>query len=688
MLKRYKKKDLLNSVQVLEKVNNGLVRGFRQESPASMEELTACQKVAIALGNMLEMIEVPGGQGVRLLEDYCESVYQLSLVLSDADRRRKLAKKIQRQLYAVKSEIMYRLPEGKREIVFLPYKASMWDSLESIWKAASEDESCDTYVIPIPYYDKKPDGSVGRIYYEGDRYPEYVPVIPWCEYSIQERRPDIIYIHNPYDECNYITSVHPNFYVSELKKYTEMLVYIPYFVAVDDKVGRHFCSMPGVLNADRVIVQSEAVRQSYIQEIHKYEETYHCRNAFGNIEKKIQAVGSPKYDRVELIKRQDFQIPEEWKRVIPQEDGRKKKIVLYNTTIDGLLKHNEKMLTKIRKVLEKFRNSKEAVLLWRPHPLLQSTLEAMRPKLAEEYRNLVKEYRQEGYGIFDDSADMYRAFALSDAYYGDMSSVVELYRRTGKPVLVESVFYGGEIGLIFEALVLADDGTAYASCSMFNGLFQVDLDTGNCSYIGLFPEETADKFRMHSGAVYADGNLYFKARNTDYFSVYRIADKSFQVISDEDFRLLHAEFPMSTFNYDTAHVPKEEGFGRAVLFQAKEYCYFVKFKEKANRNPLNWNSCECFRVRIPDDGFPESYCFRFSGGREKFAAEHREYLEKVRAGQTVPQESIFYELEDFLSDISGEKAEKQERTEDADPVRETETAGSKIHKMILKALVS
>ena len=33
----------------------------------------------------------------------------------------------------------------KREIVFLPYKASMWDSLESVWKAADEDkDNCQT----------------------------------------------------------------------------------------------------------------------------------------------------------------------------------------------------------------------------------------------------------------------------------------------------------------------------------------------------------------------------------------------------------------------------------------------------------------------------------------------------------------------------------------------------------------
>ena len=50
----------------------------------------------------------------------------------------------------------------RREVVFLPYKASMWDSLESVWKRYEDDPLVDAYVIPIPYYDKNPDGcSVG-----------------------------------------------------------------------------------------------------------------------------------------------------------------------------------------------------------------------------------------------------------------------------------------------------------------------------------------------------------------------------------------------------------------------------------------------------------------------------------------------------------------------------------------------
>ena len=44
-----------------------------------------------------------------------------------------------------------------------------------------------------------------------------------------------------------------------------------------------------------------------------------------------------------------------------------------------------------------------------------------------------------GWGIYDDTPDIDRAIALSDAYYGDMSSVVELYKVTGKPIMIQNL---------------------------------------------------------------------------------------------------------------------------------------------------------------------------------------------------------------------------------------------------------
>lgn len=434
----YKKKELIKIIGSLAEVNDAVVKNFSHaDTKAIIEALTECQETAITIGTYLE----GNGQGdiVHRLEDYCEMIYQMTLILSNPNQVKKLAKKIQKQLLQVSNQVKYDLPDDKKEVIFLPYKASMWDSLESVWKAAAEDETCEAFVIPIPYFDKNPDGTFGQLHYEGNEYPKDVPITDWQEYHIPERRPDAIYIHNPYDQFNYVTSVHPDYYASNLRKYTDLLVYIPYFIAIDDNVEEHFCTTNGVLYAHKVIVQSKKVRQTYIKEFHKFEKENNCKDLFGKIEDKVVALGSPKYDKVLASKREDYELPCEWEKVIQRPDGNRKKVILYNTTIGSTLKESADMLAKIEDVLRFFENDRETALLWRPHPLLKTTLRSMRPDLLQDFLRIEEQYKKGGWGIYDESADLYRAIAVSDAYYGDMSSVVELYKQTGKPIMIQNV---------------------------------------------------------------------------------------------------------------------------------------------------------------------------------------------------------------------------------------------------------
>lgn len=450
-MERYRKKDMLQTVDMLLKANDAVARTAASNPQGAAEALMQCQEAAIVLGTHLEEMNGQYASLVQILEDYCENIYQINENLTDENLSRKVSKKIQKQLTKLYNGIKYDMPEDRKEVVFLPYKASMWDSLESVWEAADADENTDAYVIPIPYFDKNPDGSFKEEHYEGDLYPKNVPITRYDTYDLEARRPDVIYIHNPYDECNHVTSVHPYFYSKNLRKFTDKLVYIPYFVlpeiepddqeAVDNM--KHFCFMPGTIYADQVIVQSEKMRTIYIDEYRKaakemnllYE---HVDRSF--LEKKFLGLGSPKLDKVSNTKKENLEIPAEWLKVITKPDGSWKKIVFYNTSVSALLHHDEKMLRKMESVFEMFKkNQEEVALLWRPHPLIQATIESMRPGLWKEYKALVEKYRQEGFGIYDDSADMDRAVVVSDAYYGDRSSVVQLYARIKKPVMLQDV---------------------------------------------------------------------------------------------------------------------------------------------------------------------------------------------------------------------------------------------------------
>lgn len=415
----------------------------------ALELLKDCQDSAAAIGTFIESTEGEGHPTVGILEEYCELVYQLYEELAATDREhnaKKIYKMLRQQLIKATNSFKRDVPT-RIEAVFLPYKASMWDSLESVWRAADEDENCDAYVIPIPYYDKNPDGSFRKMHCEDDQYPAYVPITRYDAFDFEKHHPDMIYIHNPYDGLNLVTSVHPFFYSDHLKKFTDQLIYIPYFVLGEIKPEeeqriksiQHFCTTPGVYNADKVIVQSEDMRQVYIQVLMK-ESGSHNAAARKYWEDKILGLGSPKYDKVACTKKEELEIPKPWLDLILRPDGSWKKIILYNTSIGGLLTHNEKMLAKINYVLDVFRkNQEEAVLMWRPHPLIESTLTSMRPQLWETYRAIRDRYLAEGWGIYDDTADLDRAIEVSDAYYGDGSSVVQLYQQTGKPVMIQNV---------------------------------------------------------------------------------------------------------------------------------------------------------------------------------------------------------------------------------------------------------
>ena len=201
--------------------------------------------------------------------------------------------------------------------------------------------------------------------------------------------------------------------------------------------------MPGIINADKVIVQSENMKKIYVREYLKAAKGYgltgrHLDKTY--LDKKFLGMGSPKFDKVLNTKKEDLEIPDEWLKIIKKPDGSFKKVVFYNTGISALLQYSEDMLIKLESVFGIFKEYKdEVVLLWRPHPLIKATIESMRPQLWAAYQKIKDRYIEEGWGIYDNSTDLDRAVILSDAYYGDISSVVQIYQQTGKPIMVQNI---------------------------------------------------------------------------------------------------------------------------------------------------------------------------------------------------------------------------------------------------------
>ena len=302
----------------------------------------------------------------------------------------------------------------KRLFMFLPYKASMWDSLESVWKAAWEQDDIEAIVMPIPYADRNSDGSCAEWHYEIDDYPDDVPVVDCRTIDLPSLHPDVIFIHNPYDDCNSVTSVDSAYYSNQLKKCCDILVYIPYF-STAGYMGDVQASCPAFANVDYIIAQSEEIAQLYDEAIPR---------------EKILPLGSPKFDKVLRLCADPPEPPAVWR-----EKMKGRKVYFYNTSLGGMLQDTPRFLQKMKYVFQCFQQCPDACLLWRPHPLLESTFRSMRAKYYAEFQRLKDWFLQSDFGIYDDTPDVDKTVALADAYVGDIgTSITSLFGVSGKPI--------------------------------------------------------------------------------------------------------------------------------------------------------------------------------------------------------------------------------------------------------------
>lgn len=482
----------MDIIQTFHKTNAEIKRLIlRGELSAVLQLMIDCQNGVVKTIKFINLLEGKGTKTVTLLEEYHESLNNFGKNLKTNDAT--FVKYLQNRISQIKNSIKKDIKADKIEIVFFPYKASMWDSLESIWIAANQDLKCDAYVVPIPYYDRLPKRELGQMHYEGDLYPKDIPIVDWRTYDLEKRRPDVIVFHNPYDDGNYVTSVHPDYYSDKLKGFTELLCYVPYFVSYGN-VENGFILNSGVLNADRAYLQSEKVRDTYIQVYKEFEKKNRCSGRFGKAEKKFIAMGSPKLDRILNTKRKDCNLPEGWEKLIEN-----KKVVVYNTSIGAFLQGGEQYLKKLRSVLDIFRTRDDVTLWWRPHPLIEATCQSMRPRLLAEYKKIIVAYRQDGWGIYDDTWDVHRALAVSDALIGDVSSLMSMYNVTGKPAMLLDAELEYELDdNVREEFLHSDtiyfmatpDGDPEWGFSMScNALYKISLKNATAEYIASVPAE-------------------------------------------------------------------------------------------------------------------------------------------------------------------------------------------------------
>jgi len=391
--------------------------------------LNECVVYAEQTASFVDQLQGPGSRVSGAVRKYC------SILRQNVSDRNFAWKQLNSSLEKAIHEAKAHLTVDKLEIAFFPYQISMADSMESIYFAAKADPQCEAYWVPIPYYDKLPDGSLGEMHDDGGKYPDRFEAVDWRSYKTAERHPDVIFIHNPYDEENHVTSVHPDFYSSKLKEQTDLLVYveygIPYWQFRELTAENAFVELPAMKNADICVTYSNEVKNNFKANA-RIVSGGACSES--RLNQKYVALGSAKFDKVLQTNRENSPLPEEWAERI---GGRK--VLLYNTSLTAFLKSDDKFLERLRENIQTVSARDDIVLWWRPHPLMFPTLKSMRPALLDEYLKIVTDFQVNRKGIYDNSDDMHRAIAWSDGCLTNESSLMFLYLATGKPFTIEAI---------------------------------------------------------------------------------------------------------------------------------------------------------------------------------------------------------------------------------------------------------
>lgn len=295
----------------------------------------------------------------------------------------------------------------KFEVLFCPYKESMWDSMQTIYETALEDSDTYTEIMPIPYFSLVAD----RPNKAKQEFPKFYNNFP----DALNDKWDIIIFHYPYDRLNNVTR--PMIVSTDLKGFCKHLVSVGYACVGDRLPSVSEVLLPGNRNSDVIITETEE-QAKVCKEILKQHLPNNKTEVFG--------WGSAKYDCLE----KKYPIPDEW-----LEKTEYRKVILLQTSLVPYLNNREK-LTQIEQIINKYSRNNKICLMWRPHPLLEETIKAHRPSDLKKWYELTDRVASSDKDILDRTNELHRAIYMSDEMISDKSSVAILYQKTGKKLTI------------------------------------------------------------------------------------------------------------------------------------------------------------------------------------------------------------------------------------------------------------
>lgn len=396
--------------------------------------LENCQNIAYEIGEFAEKEFKDPAEIIDLLNKYCDCILKVSEVFSLEnihnleDCLNIIEKKIVEALLLQDKKIE---PDVKK-VLFVCVYADDWKYFKKYYEKYAADSNCEVSVMPIPYYMKNYNGIVTQNCFDKDLFDINLPLVDCEKYDIEKEHPDIIYIQNPYDNANYDRTIAPYFYSSNLKKYTDKLIYVtPYITGEIEakntraiKMMEYYVSKPAVLYADEVIVSSETVKQRYAEVVSEYT----------NVKKEawLKKINVDK-SRVEANKFLK-ETPQNWER------GDNKKILLYVCSEGTLLKDSSVAINKIKNDLRTFENNREFItVIWRTDLITTNEIKSLDNNSFEQILNLISVVEKENWIVIDKKKSFTEAVMACDAFYGDGCIEANQCRALGKPVMIRNI---------------------------------------------------------------------------------------------------------------------------------------------------------------------------------------------------------------------------------------------------------
>lgn len=388
----------------------------------ALDILQKCQELAITLGTSIENIYGDNHNSVHVIEKYCEAVYSFyecieNNMADDLNEKYScLADATNAVSISIDADII-----NKRYVIFLPYEYNEFASINHIYNGELIKKNTEVYVIPVPFYERNNarDG-LSDVKTNGWQFKD-VEITDYKKVNLGKMYPDVIIYQSVFDEYNETFLVDRNYQSENLLKCAKEVICIPdmYISDFDSsdyrayKNFKHFAVTKGVVNADKVVLPSEKVKNIYLSLYKDW-----AGNDFAKyIEDKI--VISP-YDIAE----------------------RNQKILLYYVSPSSIIAYGDRAISKIESCLKIFMdNSDKLKIVWCINETFNAYLRDNMPHVYDKYDKIIENCDRSKISIvnIESSKEAQNIANTATAFYGDGGLIATKCIIRHIPVMIQNV---------------------------------------------------------------------------------------------------------------------------------------------------------------------------------------------------------------------------------------------------------